>query len=130
MKDIEIFSGKNFSDLLQEIHAATLHKRSRIDELILELRRLINAPEDAVVIAPIISEYLEIMVKNDEHLVKIAAIVQRIIAADSKGKSGGSLEDLLSDEDKAQIMAEALDELKAATEELTVKQAPSGSVEP
>jgi iron-sulfur cluster repair protein YtfE (RIC family) len=127
MKDIEIFAGKTFSDILQEIHSATLHKRNRIDELILELRRLIHAPEDAVVVAPIIAEYLEIMVKNDEHLVKIAAIVQRIMAVDAKGKTGGSLEDLLSEHDKAQLMAEALDDLKEATEKLEPPQLPDTS---
>lgn len=125
MKDTEIYGGKKFSDLLQEIHAATLHKRKRIDELIIDLRRLISAPEDAVVVAPIIASYLEIMVKNDEHLVKVAAIIQRILATESKTKSG-DLEDLLSDDEKEKLMREALDELDEATKEIEVLQV-SGS---
>lgn len=119
MKDTQIYSGKNFSDLLSEIHNATLHKRKKIDELIIDLRRLIKEPEDAVVVAPIIASYLEIMVKNDEHLVKIAAIIQRIMAVESKNVStAGSLEDLLSDDEKDALMKEALQELDDATKEI------------
>lgn len=128
MKDTEIFSGKNFSDLLQEIHSATVHKRKRIDELIMELRKMIRAPEDAVVIAPLVSSYLEVMVKNDEHLVKIAAIIQKIITAESKNASGNDLDDLLSDDEKDQLIKDALKELDAATKELEVQEVPSGSV--
>lgn len=113
MKDTEIYDGKNFTDLLSEIHHATLNKRKKIDDLIIDLRRLIKAPEDAVVVAPIIASYLEIMVKNDDHLVKIATIIQRIMAAD-KG-SGGGIEDILSDEDKEKLMADAMKELEDAT---------------
>ncbi len=124
MKDTEIFGGKNFSDLLQDIHNATLHKRKRIDDLIIELRRLITAPEDAVVIAPIIHSYLEVMVKNDEHLVKIAAIIQRVMALDTKGTSGGSLEDLLTEDEKERLLSDALQDLDEATRAVEKKQVP------
>lgn len=129
MKDVEIYGGKNFTDLLQEIHNATLHKRKRIDELIIELRRLIRAPEDAAVIAPIIADYLEVMVKNDEHLVKVAAIIQRIISAETKHGGGGDIENLLSDDEKEKLMSEALKELDEATKEIETKTVTSGSVD-
>ena len=49
-----------------------------------------------------LKEYLEINVKNDDQLVKVAAIVQRIIAAESKGGSDDEIG--LSDAEKEQLM--------------------------
>lgn len=129
MKDLEVFPGTNFTDILREIHMITEKKRDRIDVLIKDLQRLIKEPNDAVVVAPLIKDYLDVMVKNDEHLVKIAAIVQRIIAADSKGKSGNSLDDLLSESEKEQLLADALSELEDATKELEEKTIASGSID-
>lgn len=129
MKDTEIFAGKNFTDLLRDIHDATLHKRGRIDEMIIELRRLIAKPDDAVVLAPIIKEYLDVMVRNDEHLVKIAVIVQRLISAETKGSGG--LEDLLSEDEKAKLLADATKDLEAELDALAANKLPappSGSI--
>lgn len=123
MKDTQVFTGKNFTDLLRDIHDATLHKRKRIDELILDLRKLIQDTSDAAVFAPIIANYLEVMVKNDEHLVKVAAIIQRVIA--SEKKSSGGLEDLLSDAEKDDLMQDALKELDDATAKLELPDLPS-----
>ena len=49
-----------------------------------------------------LKEYLEINVKNDDQLVKIAGIVQRLIAAD--GKVGSEDAFALSDTEKEQFM--------------------------
>jgi hypothetical protein len=124
MKDTRVFDDKNFSDLLREIHEATLLKRSRIDEMIIELRRLIAKPDDAVVLAPIIKEFLDVMVRNDEHLVKIAVIVQRMISTESKAGSGG-IEDLLSDDEKAKLMADALKELEEEVNAIDANKIPT-----
>jgi len=129
MKDTLIFDGKNFSELLRDIHDATLRKRDTIDDLILELRNLIQKPDDAVIIAPIIKGYLEVMISNDEHLVKIATIVQRIIAVEANNKGSGGLEDLLSDAEKDALMKDALKELDDVTAALQQATIPvSGSL--
>ena len=52
-------------------------------------------------------EYLDINVKNDELLVKLASIVQRLIQAENK--STGSDDFSLSDNEKAQLLS-SLDE--------------------
>lgn len=128
MKDTIVFEGKNFTDLLRDIHDATLHKRNRIDEMIVELRRLISSPDHAVILAPIIKEYLDVMVRNDEHLVKIAAIVQRIIAAEHNNKSGTSLDDLLSDDEKDKLMASAIKDLEDAVNKIDPASLPQPPV--
>ena len=50
-----------------------------------------------------IKEYLEINVKNDDQLVKMAGIVQRLISAESK--VGAENEFGLSEEEKSQLLA-------------------------
>jgi len=49
-----------------------------------------------------IKEYLDINVKNDEQLVKLATVVQRLIAAEQK--SGSESEFGLSDKEKEQLL--------------------------
>ena len=52
-------------------------------------------------VAPIIKEYMDVAVKNDEHLVKLAGVIQRIIAK----SSGGDEESfLLSDAEKDDLI--------------------------
>ena len=53
-------------------------------------------------VAPIIKEYMDTAVKNDEHLVKLAGVLQRII---SKSSSGDEESMLLSDSEKEELMA-------------------------
>ena len=67
-----------------------------------EVVGFIKDGDTAVQIIPMLKEYLEINVKNDDQLVKVAAIVQRIIAAESKG--GSEDEFGLSDAEKEQLM--------------------------
>lgn len=125
MKDTTVFEGKNFSDLLKDICDATLIKRVRIDELITELRNLIQKPDDAVIIAPIIKGYLEVMISNDEHIVKVATIVQRIIAVEANTKTGNGLDDLLSDSEKESLLKDAIKELDEATSKLVEVTVPA-----
>jgi hypothetical protein len=56
----------------------------------------------AIQLIPMIKEYLEINVKNDEQLVKLATVVQRLIAAESKG--GSESEFGLSEKEKTQLL--------------------------
>lgn len=83
--DKVIFGKKTFSDLLEEIHDNSTTTRSQVKALISELKPLIESIGDATLIVPMIKEYLEISVKNDEQLIKMAAIVQRMENAAAKG---------------------------------------------
>ena len=94
-----IFDDKTFSDLLKEIHTNQKKKGKQIGQLIAELRPLIQNLGDATVVVPLIKEYMEISVKNDDHLLKMAAIVQRLSTGNAA--SGGG--DMLTEEELNQL---------------------------
>ncbi len=109
--DKQIFGGKKFSSLLEEIYSNQRKKDTQIYSLINELKPLIKDIGDATLIVPLIKEYLEIAVKNDDQLVKLAAIIQRIqnVAGDSNNQLG------LSEKEREQLL-ESMEELKKSTE--------------
>ena len=85
--DYEIFEGKSLSGLFKDIYENTKTNKEQLEVLMKEVVGFIKDGDTAVQIIPMLKEYLEINVKNDDQLVKVAAIVQRIIAAESKGGS-------------------------------------------
>ena len=97
----EIFEGKTFQDLTKDIYENTSKRKVQIDLLISEIHGFITTIDDVVLVAPIIKEYMDTAVRNDEHLVKLAGVLQRIISK-SQGESDESM--LLSDEEKAELM--------------------------
>jgi len=103
--DTIVFEGKTVSDLFKEIYGNSKKKDKQINTLISELKPLIQDIGDAPVVVPLIKEYLEIGVKNDEHLIKLTAIVQRMM---NNTASGGG-DSLLSDEELKQLQLIAED---------------------
>jgi len=101
--DYEIFKGKSLSDLFKNIYDNTTRNKEQLEVLMKEVVGFIKDGDTAVQIIPMLKEYLEINVKNDDQLVKVAAIVQRIIASESKG--GADEEFSLSDAEKEQLMS-------------------------
>ena len=97
----EIFKGKTFEDLTKDIYDNQKNKKLQLDLLIQEIHGMIQTIDDAVLVAPLIKELFDVAVKNDEHLVKLAGVIQRIIA-----KSTGSTEEsmLLSDAEKEDLI--------------------------
>ena len=94
-----LFDDKSFSDLLKEIHGNQKKKAKQLAQLISELRPLVQSLGDATVIVPLIKEYLEFSVKNDDALLKMAAIVQRLSTGTASSGDGG----LLTEEEMAQL---------------------------
>jgi len=101
--DKEIFSGKTLSDLFGEIYDNSKETKGQVKGLIGELKPLIENIGDATLIVPMIKEYMEIGVKNDEALIKLATIIQRIETAQAKGDDGefdfSDLQDLLEEQE-------------------------------
>ena len=97
--DTVIFEGKTSSDVFKEIYSNSKKKDKQINSLIAELKPLIQNIGDAPVVVPLIKEYLEIGVKNDEHLIKMMAVIQRI--NNNATSSGG--DSLLTDEELKQL---------------------------
>ncbi len=94
-----LFDDKSFSDLLKEIHGNQKKKAKQLAQLIAELRPLVQSLGDATVVVPLIKEYMEISVKNDDALLKMAAIVQRLSTGNTNSGDGG----LLTEEEMAQL---------------------------
>ena len=99
--DIKIFGDKNFSDLSKEIYENKL-KKTQLDLLIQEVHGYIQGIEDIAIVGPIIKELMDVGIKNDDNLVKLATLYQRIMSKQTIDESGVSL---LSDEEKEQLMA-------------------------
>lgn len=112
MSDLDkiIFGKKKFSDIFQEIYNNQIKKETQISSLISELKPLVQDIGDATLVVPLIKEYLEIGVKNDEQLIKMATIIQRLIQSSSSGKDDGGDGTGLSEAEKKQLMDE-LEEL-------------------
>ena len=116
--DNEIFEGKTFQDLTKDIYENTTKRKVQIDLLISEIHGFITTIDDVVMVAPIIKEYMDTAVRNDEHLVKLAGVLQRIISK-SQGDSDESM--LLSDEEKEELMGtlqDTVNDLQKESEKL------------
>ncbi len=101
--DSIVFGNKKFSDLIEEIYNNQQEKKAQVKALISELKPLIEEIGDATLIVPLIKEYLDISVKNDDALIKMATLVQRAIQSESTSDDGSFG---LSEDEKAQLLAE------------------------
>ena len=108
---ITLFGKKTFADLLKEIHTNSSNKEKEIRNLIEGLKPFITSAGDAVIIVPLIKDYLDVSVKNDDLLIKMAGIVQRAMNSNQ-----GSDELLLSDSDK-EMLFQSMNELDAQIKE-------------
>ena len=106
-----LFDDKSFGDLLKEIHGNQKKKAKQLASLIAELRPLVQSLGDATVVVPLIKEYMEISVKNDDQLIKMAAIVQRLSTGNVNSGDGG----MLTDEEMEQLQQVA-DEISKTVE--------------
>jgi hypothetical protein len=101
--DFELFPGKNLSGLFKDIYDNQQTKKVRISELIAEMKKVIRHAGDMATIGPIIKDLVDTSVKNDDALIKMAAIAQRIIGAQHKAEGDTGF---LSDEEKEQLLRE------------------------
>ena len=93
----EIFEGKSFSDLLKEIHTNSKRKEKQINSLIAQLQPLVKNITDATILVPLIKDYLDVGIKNDDALIKMAGIIQRAMV---RSESAGTDFNLSEDEKK------------------------------
>jgi len=101
MSDFKVFEGKTLSDVFKDIYDNSATNKKQLDILIKEIVGFIKDGDTAVQLIPAIKEYLEIKVKNDEQLVKMASIVQRLVSSENKGSED---EFGLSDKEKEQLV--------------------------
>jgi hypothetical protein len=99
----DIFGDKKLKDLFQEIYNNQKKKEKQISSLIDELKPMIESIGDATLVVPLLKEYLEIGVKNDEQLIKMATIIQRCLTTTNSGGTGGD-GFTISDAEKEQLL--------------------------
>ena len=101
-KDFKIFGDKNFSDLSQEIYENSKLKKTQIELLVQEVLGYIQGIEDIAVVGPILKELLDVGVKNDDNLLKLATVIQRIMSKHQV--TDDSDVSLLSEDEKEELM--------------------------
>lgn len=104
--DFKLFDGKNLSSLFKDIYENQQNKKKNISDMIESLRKLIKNVGEATVLAPIIRDLIDTSVKNDDHLIKLATIAQRLAAAEAKGIGEDGW---LSEYEKTQLLTELED---------------------
>ena len=109
-QEFELFKGTNFSDLMRDVYHNSKKKSRQIDTLIKSLEPMIKNIGDASIIVPMIKDYLEVSVKNDDALVKLAAVVQRLVSSSNKEDDGNEFG--LSEEERKRLLEEAEEEIK------------------
>ena len=101
--DFEVFEGKTLSDIFKDIYDNSEKNKKQLEVLMKDVVGFIKDGDTAVQIIPMLKEYLEINVKNDEQLLKLATIVQRMATA--KVNTGSEDEFGISDKEKEQLLA-------------------------
>ena len=119
--DYEIFKGKTLSDLFKKIDNNSERNKIQIESLVQELMIYIKDPNSAMQLFPMISEFMEANIRNDELLVKLAAVVQRVIQTEGKI----STDELgLSDTEKEELVSrisKATEYLENEVDDITLK---------
>ena len=121
-KDFKIFDNKNFSDLSKEIYENSKLKKTQIDLLIQEVHSYIQGIEDIAIVGPVLKELFDVAVKNDDNLLKLATVIQRIM---SKHQIDDSDIALLSDAEKEELMSSLEDaavELQKKSDDIDVNK--------
>ena len=125
--DFELFPGKNLSGLFEDIYNNQISKKRNISELIAEMRKLIRHSGDMAVMGPVIKDLIDTSVRNDDQLVKLATIAQRIMISNQKseGDSGflteAEREQLLAEIEQVQDEVQRMDTLENEIEEVKQK---------
>ena len=101
-KDFKIFGDKNLSDLSQEIYENSKLKKTQIELLVQEVHGYIQGIEDIAIVGPILKELLDVGVKNDDNLLKLATVIQRIMSKHQV--TDDSDVGLLSEDEKEELM--------------------------
>ena len=116
--NFELFPGKDLSGLFKDIYDNQQNKKSRISELIAEMKKVIRHSGDMAVIGPIIKDLVDTSVRNDESLIKMAAIAQRMIGAQNKAE-GDTV--FLTDKEKEQLLSQLEDTIAEVSDEHDTK---------
>ena len=105
--DVVVFKGKTFGKLLEEIHTNSRNSDKLIFGMIQDMKDYIESLGDAIQLAPIIASYVKMAIDNNEHIIKMANIVQKSL---ERGKaSDDSALTVFTPEEKQELEALVLE---------------------
>lgn len=110
-KDTPIFDDVSLSDIIKKIYENSDDKSKTIDGILEKVSNLLKGVTDASMLLPLLKEILDVSVKNDEQLVKIAGIIQRLLQVDGKGGGPDGNFNLLPESEKLQLLEEHRDDI-------------------
>lgn len=119
--NFELYDGKSFQDICKDIVINQSNRKEQIEIFISDLRPLIKTANDALQLVPLIKQYIDAGISNDEHLIKLAVICQRIMANISASETaGGGGSYALTMEEKKELMA-SIEEIEKSGDILSKK---------
>jgi len=100
-KYYELYTGKTLSNIFEDIYRNSKSTSDRVFSLIDDLKKFSTSLDNAILIVPLIKEYLDVKVKSDEHLVKLSDIVQRSLKDDGRSEGDNAL---ITEADKKKLL--------------------------
>ena len=100
--DYKVFKGTTLADLFEKIENNSSRNKIQIESLMQEMMVFIKDPNSAIQLFPMIASFMEANIRNDELMVKLTAVVQRVLQTEAKvdvnefGLSDKEKEDILS----------------------------------
>ena len=126
--DFDIFNGKTFSSLCEDIIDNQQEIKDQIDILVGELKPLIKTVNDAMIVVPLLKEYLDVAVRNNEHLIKLASITNKIKTKyEGVDISSGGFESVMSEEEKSEI-AKHIREIQSGQTQIKIEKSNTGTI--
>ena len=91
--DVQVFDGMSLSDLFKKIHKNNKDIDKQIGDFIDTMKPMATANAgSATMLMPTVKDLIDVNVKNNEQLIKMAAIAQRAVSSNSN--SGNELIDM------------------------------------
>jgi hypothetical protein len=115
--DVKLFGDTSLADVFQQIHKNNKKIDKQIENLVTVLKPLVTSAGEAVMVMPVVKDLIDVNVKNNDQLVKMAGIAQRAVS------SNGSSPDSLIDPEELQALVEE----HKATQESTTKLLEQGN---
>ena len=112
--DIKLFGKTSLSDIFQQAHKRTKDTDKQINELIDALKPLASSNAgSAVMLMPTVKDLIDVNVKNNEQLIKMAGIAQRAATATATNNTDSffnpdEIQQLLEEQRAVQIEGQKL----------------------
>ncbi len=103
---IEI-NDETLSEILSKSYESSLTKDEQLKKIIELLTEKLNRDSDeSIALAPLLREFLELSIKNDDQIIKIASVLQRTLSKNNSSKQLQQTNTLMifNDEDKKKIL--------------------------